>query len=94
MRPCNRYPIVRSAARACGTSGRRRPGESEMTDSIARVTFTTIRLTLAAGWCVHVALPHGHETQISGFATEAAAKAWIAEKSAAWLKDYDGGKYA
>ncbi|MGA2044288.1 MAG: hypothetical protein ABSG83_13065 [Roseiarcus sp.] len=65
-----------------------------MTERAEVVRFEVILLTLAAGWCVHVLLPHGHETQIGEFRSEAEARTWIAEKSAAWLKDYDGGKYA
>jgi hypothetical protein len=29
-----------------------------------------------------------------GFKTEAEAQEWIDHKSAAWLKEFDGGKYA
>ena len=58
------------------------------------VKFEVILLKLAAGWCVHVSLPHGHETQIGEFRSEAEARSWIAERSAQWLKEYDGGKYA
>ena len=65
-----------------------------MGDPPQDVKFEPVRLWIAGGWCVHVTLPHGHETQIGAFRTEAEAKRWIAENSAGWLKDYDGGKYA
>jgi hypothetical protein len=39
-------------------------------------------------------LPNGDQTQISGFFTEVEAREWIATESAAWLKQYRGGKFA
>ena len=39
-------------------------------------------------------LPYERKNQIDGFETEAEAKAWIDDKSAAWLRIYQGGLYA
>ena len=46
------------------------------------------------GWYVLLTHPYERKNQIDGFETEAEAKAWIDEKSAAWLQIYEGGTYA
>ena len=45
-------------------------------------------------WYVRLTLPGGRQPHIDGFKTEAEAHRWIKGQSAAWLKQYEGGKYA
>jgi sulfite reductase beta subunit-like hemoprotein len=45
-------------------------------------------------WYVRLMLPGGRQPQIDGFKTKAEAQRWIKAQSAAWLKMYEGGKYA
>jgi hypothetical protein len=59
------------------------------------VKFEPIELKAAEpGWFVRVTLPHGEQIHINEFRTETEAKDWIADKAAAWLKKYRGGRYA
>jgi hypothetical protein len=50
--------------------------------------------TKGGEWYVRLTLPGGRQPQIDGFKTEAEARRWIKAQSAAWLKMYEGGKYA
>jgi hypothetical protein len=45
-------------------------------------------------WYVRLMLPEGRQPQIDGFKTQAEAQRWIKAQSAAWLKIYEGGRYA
>jgi hypothetical protein len=45
-------------------------------------------------WSVLLTHPYERQAQIDGFETEAEAKTWIVDKSAAWLQIYEGGVYA
>jgi hypothetical protein len=45
-------------------------------------------------WSVLLTHPYERKAQIDGFETEAEVKAWIVDKSAAWLQIYEGGVYA
>ena len=45
-------------------------------------------------WHVLLTHPYQRKAQIDGFETEAEAKVWIVDKSAAWLKIYEDGVYA
>jgi hypothetical protein len=38
--------------------------------------------------------PPKRQLQLGGFKTEDEARIWIVEKSFAWLKEYENGKYA
>jgi hypothetical protein len=58
-----------------------------------KTKFEPVPLNAAIGWYVRVTLPHGEEIQINEFPTWADARVWIAEKSAAWLKKFRGGRY-
>ena len=46
------------------------------------------------GWYVRAILPNAPPLYLGGFKTEDEAIDWIARKSKAWLKEYDGGRYA
>ena len=43
---------------------------------------------------VRVTLPGGKQSQVDDFRTESEARRWIRAQSAAWLKMYEGGKFA
>ena len=45
-------------------------------------------------WHVHVKLSSGAPMDITGFKTEPAAKAWIKNEYATWLKDLVSGKHS
>jgi hypothetical protein len=47
--------------------------------------FETIQLKHDARWRVRITLPHGAQSHISNFKTEAEARTWIGENSGAWL---------
>jgi hypothetical protein len=51
-------------------------------------------MKIGSGWCVQVTLPSGINPKLGGFKTEEEAREWIARKSAEWLKQYEGGRYA
>jgi hypothetical protein len=59
-----------------------------------KTKFAPVQLKAGLGWYVRITLPHGEEIHIDEFKTEAEAALWIADKSAAWLKKYRGGRYA
>jgi hypothetical protein len=46
--------------------------------------FEPIQLKDDSGWCVRITLPHGVQSHISFFKTEAEARTWIGENSVAW----------
>jgi hypothetical protein len=60
----------------------------------AKVEFEPARMEIGRGWCVRVKLPRGEGPQLGGFKTEDEARDWINRKSAAWLKEYEDGRYA
>ena len=43
------------------------------------------------GWQVHMTLPSGAPMDVIGFKNETAAKAWIENESAAWLREVLSG---
>jgi hypothetical protein len=51
-------------------------------------------MKIGGAWFVRLTLPGGKQTHIDGFKSGVEAREWIETKSAAWLKMYDGGKYA
>jgi hypothetical protein len=51
-------------------------------------------MTSRRGWYVHVAYPDRPPLQLGGFRTEEEAKKWVADKSAAWLREHAEGRYA
>jgi hypothetical protein len=53
--------------------------------------FEPIELKDYSGWYVLITLHHGAEHRISFFTTEADARTWIGENSAAWLTTYTDG---
>ena len=59
-----------------------------------RVLFEPMPMKIGSGWYVLVTFPSGVSHRLGGFKTEEEARIWIACKSAAWLKEYDAGKYA
>ena len=66
-----------------------------MSQPARTVKFEPVELkTARPGWYVRVTLPHGEQIQMNEFKTETQAKDWIANKAAAWLKKYRGGRYA
>jgi hypothetical protein len=44
-----------------------------------------------SSWHVHVTLPSGAPMDVTGFKNEPAAKAWIKNESAAWLRELVSG---
>ena len=65
-----------------------------MAPSKQRAKFAPVQLKAEPGWYVRITLPHGEDIHIDEFKTEAEARAWIVDKSPAWLRKYRGGKYA
>ena len=65
-----------------------------MAHFISKVRFDAVPMTVGNGWFVLVTPPKEKQSQLGGFKTEDEAKTWIALKSAEWLKEYEGGKYA
>jgi hypothetical protein len=65
-----------------------------MTTTKPRVLFEPMPMKIGSGWYVLVTFPSGVSHRLGGFKTEEEARVWIACKSAAWLKEYDAGKYA
>jgi hypothetical protein len=59
-----------------------------------KVAFEPVAMKIGAAWFVRLKLPGGRQTRIDGFKSEVEAREWIRSRSAAWLKMYDGGKYA
>ena len=49
--------------------------------------FEPIQLKGNSRWCVRITLPHGVQSHISYFKTEAEARTWIGENSDVWLTD-------
>jgi hypothetical protein len=62
-----------------------------MTKNVARLDVVQAK---DGSWHVLLTHPYERKNQIDGFETEAEAKAWIDDKSAAWLRSYQGGIYA
>jgi hypothetical protein len=60
----------------------------------SKVKFDAVPMTVGSGWYVLVTPPKEKQSQLGGFKTEDEAKAWIAQKSSKWLKEYENGKYA
>jgi hypothetical protein len=54
--------------------------------------FDAVQSMVEPRWNVRVTLQHGERILIGEFMTEVTALEWIAEKSAAWLKKYRGGR--
>jgi hypothetical protein len=54
--------------------------------------FEPIQLKGDSAWRVRITLPHGVQSHISFFKTEAEARTWIDENSAVWRMD-GGGIY-
>ena len=65
-----------------------------MAGSKRKTKFEPVQLKAEPDWYVRITLPHGEEIHIDEFKTEAGARAWIDDKSSAWLKKYRGGRYA
>ena len=59
----------------------------------SKVRFNAVE-TKDGQWYVRLTLPDGRQPQIDDFRTQAEARRWIKAQSAAWLKMYEGGKYA
>jgi len=59
-----------------------------------KTKFAPVQLNAEPGWYVRITLPHGEDIHIDEFKTEAEARAWIVDKSPAWLRKYRGGRYA
>jgi hypothetical protein len=59
-----------------------------------KTKFEPVQMKAERGWYVRITLPHGEQIHIDEFISEAEARAWIDDKSAAWLKKYRGGRYA
>jgi hypothetical protein len=51
--------------------------------------FEPTQLKGDSRWCVRITLPHGVQSHISDFKTEAEARTWIGENSPVWLTAYD-----
>jgi hypothetical protein len=60
----------------------------------SKVGFEAVPMKVGSGWYVRVTPPMGTQSQLGGFKTEDEANIWITDKSAAWLKEYENGKYA
>jgi hypothetical protein len=56
-----------------------------MTDP-SKAIFDPVELKAEPSWYVRIAFPSGEQTYVGGFITEAAAREWIATKSAEWLR--------
>jgi hypothetical protein len=50
--------------------------------------FEPIRLKGDSRWCVRITFPHGVQSHISDFKTEAEARTWIGENLPVWLTEY------
>jgi hypothetical protein len=50
-----------------------------------KTQFEPIQLKGDSRWFVRITLPHGVQSQISDFKTEAEARTWIGENSDVWL---------
>jgi len=59
-----------------------------------KAKFEAIQLKDRSGWYVRLTLPDGRQPQIDGFKTQSEARKWIKVQSTAWLKMYEGGRYA
>jgi hypothetical protein len=59
-----------------------------------KVDFYPAPMKIGSGWCVRVTIPFGPSPDLGGFKTEEEAREWIVHKSRAWLKEYEGGRYA
>jgi hypothetical protein len=60
----------------------------------SKVRFDAVE-TKDGQWHVRLTLPNkGPQPQIDGFNTQSEARKWIKVQSDAWLKMYEGGKYA
>jgi hypothetical protein len=55
--------------------------------------FEPIKLKAESAWSVRITLPHGTQSHISVFKTEAEARTWIDENSAIWLTIGGGGMF-
>jgi hypothetical protein len=65
-----------------------------MAHSQPKVIFAPVEMKIGKGWYVLAAPPKGTPAQLGGFKTEDEAREWIKRKSIAWLKEFEGGKYA
>jgi hypothetical protein len=72
----------------------RSPHTVSMVTIKRKVEFEPVMMKIGSGWYVRITLPDGVGPQLGGFKTEDEAREWIARESAAWLKEYEGGKYA
>jgi hypothetical protein len=72
----------------------REPHNRSMANAKPKVEFEPAPMKSRSGWYVLVTLPSGVRHHLGGFKTEEEARVWIAVKSAAWLKEYENGKYA
>jgi hypothetical protein len=70
-----------------------RPHNVQMTASKSKARFDIVE-TKDGQWHVRVTLPGGKQSQVDDFRTESEARRWIKAQSAAWLKMYEGGRYA
>jgi hypothetical protein len=58
------------------------------------VEFEPVEMKIGKGWCVRAKPPKGTPALLGGFKTEEEAREWIRRKSPAWLKEFEGGRYA
>jgi hypothetical protein len=77
----------------------RSPHTVSVANAKPKAEFEPVAMTTGKGWFVRVTLPRrGNgphpEPRLGGFKTESEARIWIARKSAAWLREYEGGRYA
>ena len=82
-------PIAIFLRRICPSTIGPQPHITEMGKPHAE--FEPIELKDYSGWYVLITLHHGAEHRISFFTTEADARTWIGENSAAWLTTYTDG---
>jgi hypothetical protein len=65
----------------------RNPHIGEMREQ--HTEFEPIQLRGDSRWFVRITLPHGAQSRISDFKTEAEARTWIGENSPLWLTAYE-----
>jgi hypothetical protein len=59
-----------------------------------KVQFEPVPIRGASGRYVLIKLPNGQQPQLGNFRTETEAREWIEHESAAWLRKFEGGRYA
>ncbi len=64
--------------------------DSEVPHPTSDPTFQAVAMTQGTDWYVLVTWPNGRQKQIDRFESEAAALAWIANESKAWLARLKG----